>query len=187
MTPWQDFLAWLAPLPSPRVLEVGTRRSKPDRSTLCRPELLRANPACSYLGTDVMPGEDVDAVADAHRLSDHWSPATFDGIVCRSTLEHLHRPWAFAREAARVVRPGGLGFVQSHQTFPVHGFPQDYFRFSREAMAELFAADVGWEVVRSEYEFPCKIVPLGNYFPHANGWCFEGEAWLNVVALVRRL
>jgi SAM-dependent methyltransferase len=169
---------------NPRCLEVGTRRQG-DRPTWKKPHFAEAHPLGEFVGVDFEPGADVDVVADAHALP--FEAGSFNLALCCSTLEHVRRPWLVAAELARVLRPGGLLYVQTHQTFPVHGYPQDFYRFSREALLDLFGADAGMEAVECGYEFPCRIMPLENYFPHAKDWNFEALAWLNVEGIFRRL
>jgi hypothetical protein len=72
-------------------------------------------------------------------------------------FEHLERPWIAAKEVARVLAPGGFCHVATHQTFPLHGYPRDYFRFSTDALALIFA-DAGLEVLAVGYEFRTKII-----------------------------
>jgi SAM-dependent methyltransferase len=55
---------------------------------------------------DILPFPGVDVVADAHRLP--FSDRHFGGIVMLDVLHHLTRPVDFLREAARVLRPGGV-------------------------------------------------------------------------------
>jgi ubiquinone/menaquinone biosynthesis C-methylase UbiE len=185
--PWSKFLSQLAVLKPHRVLEIGTRRWKPDHATTRRLHVQEILPDCTYVGLDIQDGDDVDVVCDAHTLSTRFPANHFGGFICRSTLEHLRRPWVVARELAAVVQPGGIGYVETHQTFPLHNYPADYFRFSTGALEELFSQDVGWTVERSSYHNPCRIMPTTNAFAHANDWSFEAEAWLNVVCVVRRL
>ena len=49
------------------MLELGAARAIPERSTMHR-DLVP--PAATFLGTDLVPGDDVDIVADVHRLSE---------------------------------------------------------------------------------------------------------------------
>jgi hypothetical protein len=58
-----------------------------------------------------------------------------------------------------VLRLGGLTVHVTHQTFPVHGVPQDYWRFSVEAMKVLFAPEAGFRVLAAEYCWPVMIQP----------------------------
>lgn len=182
-----DWFDWLRPLDRPRVLELGTRAwdNRPPRHH--RDAVLAANPGASWVGADALAGDGVDVVADAHRLSEVFAAGHFDGWLCVATLEHFARPWVAAVELAKVTRPGGRGLVQTHQTFPLHGYPSDYFRFSAAALAEVFSVEAGWRVLAAGHDYPCRVVPLGNAFAHARDWNFEAEAYLNASAVVERI
>lgn len=168
----------------PQVIEVGTLRSDPEFPT----HHTAWAPHGSWLRADAYPGQDVDIVVDAHHLM--WKPGgdgrpelgaeVFDAYVACSVFEHLARPWRAMDQAAQVVRPGGLVYVQTHQTFPLHGYPSDYFRFSKEALAVIME-DAGLRVLHAGYLYPCKIVPP----PEVTRWntAPDVEAWLNVEAL----
>ncbi len=169
---------------APRLLECGTlRRAGHDAGQ--RAEFLRRFPQGTHAGTDLVAGEGVDVVADLHDLS-RVGPPYFDACLCCSVLEHVRRPWVVARQLALACRQGAVLYVQTHQTFPLHDYPGDYFRFSADALRELFREEVGWEVVGAGHEFPCKVVPLENAFAHASGWNFGAEAFLNSWILCER-
>lgn len=55
---------------------------------------------------DILPFPGIDVAADAHRLP--FRSGHFAGIVMLDVLHHLEHPVAFLREAARVLRPGGV-------------------------------------------------------------------------------
>ena len=177
-----DFFAVLAQLQPARVLELGTRGwdGKPPKHN--RERVKEACPQAQWIGVDVQDGDGVDVVCDAHYLSRRFPPCHFDAFVACSTFEHLRRPWLVAQELAAIVRVGGIGFVETHQSFPLHGYPHDYFRFSREALAELFAPDVGWWLLGSWYQYRCQVVP-DDVIPD---WNKEAFGFLNVAAVVRR-
>jgi SAM-dependent methyltransferase len=141
-------------LPAPAVLELGTRRV-PERPSTCRTAWVPH--ARTYLGTDLHPGLDVDLVADVHWLADQLGEERFDAIISCSTFEHLKYPHLAAHQIMRTLRVGGIVFVQTHQSFPLHAHPYDYFRFSREALAGLFGTRMGFQVLATDYEFPAQI------------------------------
>lgn len=173
----------LRQLNRPRVLEIGTKGWGDHAPKHSRAVILRANPDAQWTGLDAEAGLDVDVVADLHEVSKHFPPAHFDMMFCASVFEHLRRPWVAAVEMAKVLKPGGLLMVQTHQSFPYHGYPHDYFRYTREGLAEILSREAGWNLLHSEYRYPCKVVPCENL---GTEWNFQAEAWLNVEALVER-
>jgi len=170
-SPFIAFMDRAQAMQRPRILELGTRRSIPERST--RHQHLFPN-AGEYLGTDIEMGVDVDFVADVHRLTQVTGEESFDIIFTEAGFEHFKYPYLAAHEIMRTLRIGGLLFVQTHQTFPIHAVPHDYFRFSREALASLFGAQMGFKVHLTGYASPAAIYsrvdPDGRDYP----------AWLHV-------
>jgi SAM-dependent methyltransferase len=148
------FMARCRELPAPSVLELGTKQSVPGRSTMHRDWVPHAS---EFLGTDIEGGPDVDVVADAHRLSEVVGEERFDVILSCSTFEHLRYPTLAAHEVMRALRVGGLLYVQTHQSYPLHGYPSDYFRFSQDALASLFGTTMGLDVVATNYDFPIRL------------------------------
>jgi len=154
-----QFLHRCQSMPKPRVLELGTIRSIPDRST--RHDHWVPN-AGEYLGTDIKAGVDVQVVADAHRLSKVVGEEQFDIIISCSTFEHLKYPHLAAHQLMKTLKIGGILYIQTHQSFPLHAYPYDYFRFSREALAGLFGTKMGFRVIATGYS-----IPLSLYSPHS--------------------
>jgi hypothetical protein len=150
----QRFIARCAELPSPSVLELGTLQSVPGRSTMHRDWVPHAG---EFLGTDIEAGADVDIVADLHRLTDVTGSERFDVIISASTFEHIKYPTLAAHELMKALKVGGLLYVQTHQSFPLHGYPNDYFRFSQDALASLFGTRMAFQVVATNYDFPARI------------------------------
>ena len=81
----------------------------------------------------------------------------FECFIAHAVFEHLERPWIAAREIARILKPGGLFWISTHQTFPLHDYPGDFFRFSRDALRVIFE-DAGLVVDLAEYDERCFIV-----------------------------
>lgn len=159
------------------VLELGTLRweQEPTHHEAWAPN------ARSYVKVDVEAGRDVDVVADAHDLVAAFGPASFDAVLAVSVWEHLERPWVAAEQVAGVLRPGGIVYVATHQTFPLHGYPNDFFRFSVEALGVLFGAP-HFDVVSAGYSYPARIDPG----PEVHRWNVDAEAWLNADLCGRR-
>jgi SAM-dependent methyltransferase len=153
--PLELFVARTRAMPAPSVLEFGTKRSIPDRPTH-HFDLIPHASRC--VGTDFQAGADVDIVADVHRLCETVGRESFDVVISCSTFEHFKYPQLAAHQIMHVLKPGGVIYIQTHSTFPWHGFPHDYYRFTREALLSLFPAAMGFHVVKADYEFPCRIV-----------------------------
>jgi hypothetical protein len=125
----------------PRVLDMGGRQRSginAVREHLGDVELLVA---------DLLPGEGVDIVGDAHALSTLMPAESVDHIISTSVFEHLMMPWKVVTEMAKVLRPGGTCLVTSHQTLGLHELPADYWRFSEQAWRVLFCPATGFEVL----------------------------------------
>jgi SAM-dependent methyltransferase len=136
-------------------------------------------PRSNYVMADVDTGADVDAVADLHALPQDWA-GRFDALVAVAVFEHLERPWIAAKEVARVLKPGGFAYVSTHQTFPLHGYPSDFFRFSKEALALIFK-DAGLHVAEVGYEHRAKITAPNEFIPlsyQTSGMRASRPTWL---------
>lgn len=170
------FISALHAKVGPKVLELGTKRQHgfPTHHEDWMPEGAR------LVMSDFEPGEDVDVVADAHDL-EAFKTCEFDAFIAVSTWEHLARPWIAAEQAARVLKPGGILYVATHQSFPLHGYPSDYFRFSVDAMKVLFGAPL-FESCEASYAYPAKIVPP----PEVTRWNTVAPVYLNVEAFAVR-
>jgi SAM-dependent methyltransferase len=138
------------------VLEAGTLQSNHGQATHSHGRFPWVAPK-DYVKLDIVAGPDVDVVGDLHALPAEWSQK-FDCVLANAVFEHLERPWIAAREIARVLAPGGVFLVSTHQSFPLHAYPSDFFRFSREALRLIFE-DAGLVVDAADYKHRCAIVP----------------------------
>ncbi len=131
----------------------------------------RYEPECRYLGNDIHPGPGIDVVGDVHTLTASVAAGSLDGVFSVAVLEHLVAPWLAAAEINRALKMGGETMHVTHQTWPVHETPNDFFRMSDQALRSLFGAATGFEVVECGMAFPVAIVPP----PH-----MRHSDWLNV-------
>ena len=141
---------------NPTVLEIGTCRWKPDVPTHHKDLFPDAS---EYVMMDSKAGIDVDVVGDIMELSLEYFEY-FDAIWCSSVFEHLSNPWTASVEMLESLKPGGVFFIQTHFVFPEHGYPDDYFRFTRKGIEHLFNMHPNFNVeLVSCYDFPCQINP----------------------------
>ena len=147
------FMGELKKLKNYSVLEIGTRRWNPDKPTHHKDwEWFKGHG--KYVMSDFMNGLDVDVVADLHELSKVFGEKKFDVIFAASVFEHLEKPWIAAQEILKVLKDKGMFFIQTHQTFPIHGYPNDYFRYTTEGLKSIF---MDASELHAGYEFPCEI------------------------------
>jgi SAM-dependent methyltransferase len=173
------FVAEVNTRQSPRVVEIGSRMRSGNKYTSgFRGDML-------YTGVDILPGENVDVVADAHALSKHLDREAFDAFFSISVFEHLAMPWKVVIEANKVLKVGGLVFVSTHPTYPPHDRPWDFYRFSKHGMAALFNKLTGFDILDVCEGLPCRIVPMG-FEPAMRGMQIH-EAFLGVALLARKV
>jgi len=103
-----------------------------------RPHVESLGPA-SYAGTDMRPGPGVDVVCDADLLDAVFGAAGV--LVSTEMLEHAADWPAAMRGMISVLAPGGVLVLTTRSVgFPLHGYPEDHWRFSVEAMGQIIKA-----------------------------------------------
>ncbi|MGH9920347.1 MAG: class I SAM-dependent methyltransferase, partial [Nitrososphaerales archaeon] len=138
---WRTFWSKLSKIPNGRLLEVGSRGTSPSRAQGQLP-----SSDWSYVGFDVMDGPNVDVCGDAHELGRYFPKETFDAVVSLATFEHLAMPWKVVLELNAVLKMDGLVCIVTHQTWPIHEEPSDFWRFSGYSWNALFNAQTGFEL-----------------------------------------
>jgi len=167
----------LSNLHSPKVLELGTLQWNPGVSTH-HGDWLPADAA--FVKSDVEAGGDVDVVADAHDLNP-FEDEEFDVFMAHSVWEHLRKPWIAAQAAHRVLKPGGILFIDTHFVFPLHGYPSDYCRWTTEGLLGLFD-EPEWADRIAGYSYPTSIKKP----PEIKVWNELAPCFLNVSIFARR-
>ncbi|MGC4393700.1 class I SAM-dependent methyltransferase [Agrobacterium sp. M50-1] len=166
------FVETVSATPGAKVLDIGGRaRSKLDRS--------KSFPNSEVTVFDVMAGDNVDVVGDAHDLSKYFAPETFDFVYSVSVFEHLLMPWRVVTEMNKVLKVGGIGYVHTHQTLGMHDAPWDFWRFSDTSWDALFNAKTGFEITErvldsEQFVIPFVYRPSKEHAERSAG--FEGSA-----------
>jgi len=136
-----------------RLVEIGSR----NRSGTIRNDIFDGR---DYTGVDVLRGENVNLLADAHQLSRHFDPGSVDAVFSLNTFEHLAMPLQVILEINKILRVGGLVYLDAPQTIGLHEMPWDFFRFSDRAWESLLNKATGFEVIRTRMNHPTHIVPM---------------------------
>ncbi len=152
---WIDFLSSSFNKKGLRVLELGSRNVT---GTNLRSKFTNAN----YSGFDFYPGENVDVVGDAHKLSSYFhEEEKFDLIFSSAVFEHLYMPWIVAIEIQKLLKVGGYVFIETHFSYGSHERPWHFFQFSNMGLRALFNESLGFDLVDSGM---CN--PMAAYFAH---------------------
>ncbi len=98
-----------------------------------------------YVGVDFADAPGVDLVLDDPYVLP-TETASVDIVVCNSCFEHSEFFWLTFQEMARVLKPGGLCYLNVPSNGPVHGWPVDCWRFYPDAGKALakWATRVGY-------------------------------------------
>jgi SAM-dependent methyltransferase len=162
-----EFIDRVRSVPSGRMLEIGSRA----RSGISRRDVVQGD--WTYVGLDIMEGPNVDIVGDAHAMSTLLPHDSFDAAMSLSVFEHLAMPWKAVLELNKVLKLGGVAFIQTHQTFPLHDEPWDFWRVSADAWPALFNAKTGFRVIEAAMAEPLMFVAkrwhLGVNFHESRG------------------
>jgi SAM-dependent methyltransferase len=158
---WRKHIYELGNKDGHRILEIGSREvTGPSEA---RRQFARAE----YVGFDYYPGPNVDVVGDVHRLSSYFpTGAQFDLIYSAACFEHFAMPWVVAEEIARMLKVGGLLFVETHFSFSAHERPWNFFQFSDMGLRVLFSKALGFECIEA-----CMSNPIvGRYSAFADDY-----------------
>lgn len=88
-----------------------------------------------FVGTDMREGLGVDKIENVERLS--FGNGSFGTVICLDTLEHVENIEKAMQEMKRVLEPGGALVISSVFSFPIHDYPNDYWRFTPECFRML--------------------------------------------------
>jgi SAM-dependent methyltransferase len=136
-----------------KVLDVGGRARSGVRGA---DEL----PDWNVVVLDILQDPGVDVVGDAHSMSTYLQNNSFDAVMSISVFEHLLMPWKVAVEISKVLKPGGLAFVHTHQTIGMHDQPWDFWRFSDSSWRGIFNSATGFELIDTSMSEPLHILPM---------------------------
>lgn len=145
-----------------RILEIGSR----DVTGIVRKGQFPK--AAEYVGFDILPGNNVDVVGDAHHLSDYVKKDHFDAVFSTSVYEHLLFPWKVSMEINRVLKVGGLVFTTTHPAWPEHEMPWDFWRFPKTGFNALFNKYTGFELIEVAEGIPSRCYTLSPDAPTKN-------------------
>jgi SAM-dependent methyltransferase len=133
--------------------------------------------------TDYQSGDCVDIKSDLQNPLELLALEPFDLIINCSVMEHVKYPILACHNMCKLLKTGGYIYVATHQTYPLHGYKYDYFRFSREALKSLFPATMNMVTLSSSFNGLCQIVPVEKI----TVWNAVAESYLSVDIVVQKI
>ena len=95
-----------------------------------------------YIGLDMEDGPGVDIVldltGDSKQIDDKLGRKRFGTIFCLSVMEHCENPFKMAENLTLLLKPGGTICIGVLFSWQIHGYPNDYWRFTPEGVKKLF-------------------------------------------------
>lgn len=138
-----DFFLTHRSLIMPHVLEVGSARPADAWWADLQAQLGMVGE--DWLRVDMQDSECTDLILDLTEHGADWGREDqFGSCVCAEVLEHVTHPNTFLQNVWSMLRPGAWIVITSPFAFPVHGFPDDYWRFTPSGM-QLLLKNAGFE------------------------------------------
>lgn len=85
---------------------------------------------------DVVDYKNVNVVVTTDDLP--FQDNYFDAVVSQSVFEHVKRPWLIADELYRVLKPGGILYVETAFMQPLHADPHHFFNMTISGLRTVF-------------------------------------------------
>ncbi len=91
-----------------------------------------------YVGVDIVEGLGVDIICPVENLVEKFGEESFDIVISTCLLEHI-RDWRRAvSNIKNVCKTNGIIMIIVPSVMPYHSYPNDFWRFSKEDMANIF-------------------------------------------------
>jgi SAM-dependent methyltransferase len=123
-----------------QVIDIGSGRMRYRSTILSGPNV------SNYIGLDLEPGKfDTANTADVYwdGVTMPFADRSIDSAILFEVLEHCADPRIVAKEAYRVLQPGGTLLFSTPFLYQLHGFPHDYQRPTPSGLHRLLS-DAGF-------------------------------------------
>ncbi len=93
-------------------------------------------PHTKYMNLDIDPGVKPDIISDIHKVK--WQSNYFDTIIATEILEHCYSPEKAINEIHKLLKREGVCILSTRFIYIYHPDPNDYYRFTEDALKYLF-------------------------------------------------
>lgn len=116
--------------------------------------ILNAGSSSTNLGNncinvDIQNKPGIHCACDVHQIP--FGESTFDIVVLSAVLQYCRNPYQVASELFRVLKPGGIVYVDAPFVQAYCPDTPDLFRFSKEALGVIFSQ---FKVLKSDTSIP---------------------------------
>ena len=120
--------------PKGTLLDVGSRNINGIITEMVK------NAGLEYEGLDMIKGDNVSLVLNAHDIKKKLKEGQFDVVCCFDTLEHDNKFWITVENIRWVLKKGGWLLIGVPSRYcPKHDHPHDYWRFMEDGVKLMFA------------------------------------------------
>ena len=112
---------YFVPTESVRVIEIGSQDVNGSLRSVCPSNF-------DYIGVDFAPGKGVDVILEDPYVLPFASESA-DIVLSSSCFEHSEMFWVLFLEIARILKPGGLLYLNVPSNGMFHRYPVDCWRF----------------------------------------------------------
>ena len=125
----------LVDIQNKRILEVGSYNVNGSLRDIIVPTMYPKE----YIGIDITSGNYVDQLISASTIDQVFGAESFDVVICTEMLEHAEDWKSAINNMKAVLKCNGLLFLTTRSKgFPLHCFPDDYWRFEIYDMKKIF-------------------------------------------------
>lgn len=125
---------------------------------------LIVNAGISYIGTDMVPGTDVDFVVNFENSSDNFIKNYknhFGTVLILNVLEHTFDPIRVLDNVFSVIKDNGTCIIITPTVWPLHSYPYDYWRINPD-FYEKYSKIHNYSIIRETFKYIGKHNVDGN-------------------------
>ena len=132
-------------------------------------------PNICYLEVQQYPFTDI--VCNTPKLP--FADNTFDGVISHAVFEHIPNPFITAKELYRILKPGGLIFIDTAFLQPFHSDPNHYFNMTIQGLRQIMSdfEEINSGILEHHYPSYSLMMLIRIIWPH-----LEQKQWKNRLA-----